>query len=565
MGLASKTAAAQWPRPPQPSASPYQQPPYGYPPASSPMPPQQPPYYGGGPPPGRSPGPPPGGPPPFSNGPGPTPGIPPYPTGSPSQSWQPRPPYQPGASAPPGPPPGSYGYPPQQWNQPPQPREPYGQYGYGQQQQQQQPPYPSYSPQFAQPAPLQRGQPPIPPKPYGTPGGPPSGPPGGPPMGGPPPGRPPYGGQGPPGAPSPAELQAYRSLIIGAIQENGLQKIYPPGHPAIEGIVNAAPPKIRQVCEEWRIPKEIAQDIVKLALYDIVIFIDDSGSMSFEEGGERLQDLQLILGRVAFAASLFDDDGIQVRFMNSDQRADGLRTEQQAQQLVSTHRFRGLTPLGTNLKSKVIDDLVLPKLRSGNLRKPVLIVTITDGEPTGENRSTVGDVILSTVREAEKSPYGKGAVAFQIAQVGNDLRARRFLSELDEDPRFGRSVDCISNYENEADEMLKLNPPVDLTPDLWLVKLMLGAIDASYDEKDEQSSGPPPSGRPPGGPPSGPPGGPPPGMAPGQGPYGYGGGPPGGPPPQGGPGGPPAGPPPGQRSMGGGYGYGYQPYGAPGY
>lgn len=240
-------------------------------------------------------------------------------------------------------------------------------------------------------------------------------------------------------------MQAYRSLIIGAIQENGLQKIYPPGHPAIEGIVNAAPPKIRQLCEEWRIPKEIAQDIVKLALYDIIIFIDDSGSMSFEEGGERLQDLQLVLGRVAFAASLFDDDGIQVRFMNSDERADGLRSEAQAEQLVSSHRFRGLTPLGTNLRSKVIEPLILPKLRSGNLRKPTLIVTITDGEPTGENRSTVGDVILSTVREAERSPYGKGAVAFQIAQVGNDLRARKFLSELDEDPRFGRSVDCISS------------------------------------------------------------------------------------------------------------------------
>ncbi|KAI5302784.1 hypothetical protein KEM55_000900, partial [Ascosphaera atra] len=280
--------------------------------------------------------------------------------------------------------------------------------------------------------------------------------------------------------PSPNELQNYRSLIIGAIQENGLQQIYKPGHPAIEGIVHAAPPKIQQICEHWRIPREIAQDIVKLALYDIVIFIDDSGSMSFEEDGERLQDLQLILSRVAFAASLFDDDGIQVRFMNSEERADGLRSEDQAQQLVSTHRFRGLTPLGSNLQSKVIEPLVLPKIRSGNLRKPVLAIIITDGEPTGENRSTLGDVILSTVREAERSPWGKGAVAFQLAQVGNDVKARKFLSELDEDPRFGRNVDCISNYENEADEMLRLSPPVDLTPELWLVKLMLGAIDASY-------------------------------------------------------------------------------------
>jgi hypothetical protein len=31
---------------------------------------------------------------------------------------------------------------------------------------------------------------------------------------------------------------------------------------------------------------------------------------------------------------------------------------------------------------------------------------------------------------------------------------------------------------------------VDLTPDLWLIKLMLGAIDRSYDSKDEGPSGP---------------------------------------------------------------------------
>jgi hypothetical protein len=47
----------------------------------------------------------------------------------------------------------------------------------------------------------------------------------------------------------------------------------------------------------------------RLALYDIVIYIDDSGSMAFEEQGERIKDLELILKRVAFAATLFDEDG----------------------------------------------------------------------------------------------------------------------------------------------------------------------------------------------------------------------------------------------------------------
>ena len=56
------------------------------------------------------------------------------------------------------------------------------------------------------------------------------------------------------------------------------------------------------------------------------------------------------------------------------------------------------------------------------------------------------------------------------------------------------------DYENESAEMAKAQPPVDLTPDLWMIKLILGAIDPSYDTKDEKKSmagGPMPGGPPP--------------------------------------------------------------------
>lgn len=36
--------------------------------------------------------------------------------------------------------------------------------------------------------------------------------------------------------------------------------------------------------------------------------------MSFEEGGTRIDDLKLIISRVAYASGLFDQDGIQVIF-----------------------------------------------------------------------------------------------------------------------------------------------------------------------------------------------------------------------------------------------------------
>lgn len=63
------------------------------------------------------------------------------------------------------------------------------------------------------------------------------------------------------------------------------------------------------------------------------------------------------------------------------------------------------------------------------------------------------------------------------------MKAQSFLSELDNDPQIGKVIDAISYFELEAMEMEKKG--ITLTPDLWLVKLCVGAIDASYDEQDE--------------------------------------------------------------------------------
>ncbi|KAI9716240.1 MAG: hypothetical protein M1812_005465 [Candelaria pacifica] len=354
-----------------------------------------------------------------------------------------------------------------------------------------------------------------------------------------PPGGQQYGG--PPQQAGPQQVAAYKQVLQAVINEKNLQSMYPPGSPMLDQIANSVGNKVDQLCQKWRVPREVGQDIVKLALFDIVLYIDDSGSMQFEENGERIQDLKLILSRVAYAASLFDDDGIQVRFMNSDEGEQNravLRTEQDVEQIVARVPFKGLTPMGTSLRNKVLEPLVVAPARSNQLRKPVLVITITDGQPAGEPQGAVFDAIKYAAAELSRMPrYGQGAISFQFAQVGNDLKAREFLGKLDSEPGIGNLVDSTSNFEVEQDEMSRANPPVDLTPELWLVKLLLGAIDSSYDTKDEQGSRPaggqqygaPPPGQY-GAPPQGQYGAPPPGQygAPQPGQYGAPGGAPGG-------------------------------------
>jgi len=281
----------------------------------------------------------------------------------------------------------------------------------------------------------------------------------------------------------------------------------------LDQIANRGAQQVAQLAATWRISPEIASDIVKLALYDVILYIDDSGSMQFEENGERIDDLKLILARVAYATSLFDEDGIQVRFMNSPDQGNGIRSEQQVNEMISRTRFSGLTPMGRELQNKILGPLVLQNARNGSLRKPVLVITITDGQPTGESSGDVAKIIGAASSELARNPrYGKGALAFQFAQVGNDLKAREFLSKLDEEPTIGDIIDCTSNYEVEADEMSRANPPVQLSPELWLIKLLLGSIDSSYDSKDEKAGARPPPQGGYGGPQGGGYGAPPPGQ-----------------------------------------------------
>lgn len=246
-------------------------------------------------------------------------------------------------------------------------------------------------------------------------------------------------------------VQGYQSQLEQAIREKGLERFYGPqaaGAQRLPQIAQRAAQQVDRLCQAWRIPKEIATDIVRLALYDVVIFIDDSGSMAFEENGERIKDLQLILQRVAFAATLFDEDGIDVRFMNDEDiplnRLSGLRSEAQVEQLLMNKRYKGLTPFGTRLRERVIDPILTPKLH-GQMQKPLLIIAITDGQPAGEAQDALVNAVRYAVQTAGASHWGSGAVAFQFAQVGNDTKATEFLGKLDNDPMVGDMVDCTSS------------------------------------------------------------------------------------------------------------------------
>lgn len=239
----------------------------------------------------------------------------------------------------------------------------------------------------------------------------------------------------------------YKRLLSHCVKENGLQAFYPPDSISLNNIASRAAQQVGTFAQQWRINTEVAPAIVQLALYQVILYIDDSGSMAFEEDGERIDDLKLIMSRIAFATSLFDGYGIQARFMHSTTEGNAIKSHQEVDQLIKNTKFSGLTPTGRELEKKILKPLVVRPANSRTLQKPVLVIIITDGCPTGERQDDVARFISNARTTLRHSYYGEGALAVQCAQVGHDPLAQRFLARLEESS-IGHSINCVSSKPN---------------------------------------------------------------------------------------------------------------------
>jgi hypothetical protein len=220
---------------------------------------------------------------------------------------------------------------------------------------------------------------------------------------------------------------------------------------------------------------DMTLDLAVLGLYDIILFCDDSGSMSLNEPAEdnltRHQILQQIMVTLSFWASLMDADGVCVRFFNLSQEANGMSNAKDVKNLFNAVRPSGGTPMGEMMKEKVIDKMIRNLLMSGNLDRPILIITVTDGCPNNPI------AVINTIREARnmslQSKYGENAIAFSFAQVGSEPSATAWLEQIDVDPQVGKCIDCTSNFFIERDQC-RAKFGIEFTESMWLRGHKLG-------------------------------------------------------------------------------------------
>lgn len=172
------------------------------------------------------------------------------------------------------------------------------------------------------------------------------------------------------------EMYAFLSSHISA---KSLSSIMTMNSAHIKRIASSAASKSYKIAQSLFLPNSATQDLMKIGLYDVIVFGDDSTSMYKEE---RWATLKTTVKRIARIAGAYNEAGIRLRFINAknDSGFNGVRTEEQVETCLSeVHLGRG-TALGTACFEKVVRKEIVDKAKQGKLLRPVIVSVVTDGE-----------------------------------------------------------------------------------------------------------------------------------------------------------------------------------------
>ncbi|KAI1654315.1 hypothetical protein F4813DRAFT_392821 [Daldinia decipiens] len=190
---------------------------------------------------------------------------------------------------------------------------------------------------------------------------------------------------------------------------------------------------------------ENSENLIKLALYQPVIYCDDSRSMDpmgNNDGENRMGDQRDLVRRVASICTRIvpDELGVHLRFINNEpDNSDNLSIDE-IQNIMDQVRPLGCTEIGTQLRNRILQPLLYSQYNDNvkNLKRPLLISIITDGIPYGgskslETRDTLRDEIKKCQEYLLENGLPSRTVIFQISQIGSDKNSKEFLQSLKEE------------------------------------------------------------------------------------------------------------------------------------
>ncbi|KAH7322442.1 hypothetical protein B0I35DRAFT_425816 [Stachybotrys elegans] len=216
--------------------------------------------------------------------------------------------------------------------------------------------------------------------------------------------------------------------------------------------------------------KDLFPKTAQVTMHQQVLYCDDSTSMKRED---RWASQNMLINRIARVTTriLPESEGVYLRYINQDiPKLNSLKFEQLLD-VVEPLRWGGDTPIGTNLRSKVLEPLVYSKLPN-NLKRPLLVSIITDGLPEPEPKSTFVDAIVECGDRLEAANLPRESVKFMVGQVGTAPASTRFLQEVANYKRISKVVFVAAEKLDAAASNLEN----DWKMDEWLIETLYAPI-----------------------------------------------------------------------------------------
>ncbi|KAH7339433.1 hypothetical protein B0J17DRAFT_694634 [Rhizoctonia solani] len=192
------------------------------------------------------------------------------------------------------------------------------------------------------------------------------------------------------------------------------------------------------------------------------------------EGSSWIEAREALAG-LADAAAKYDQEGIDVHFLNDHRVGTNMQNGVEVKRLFDYVHPNGITPTGEKLEELLLaymDRLERAREQDpeGEFKriKPVNFIVITDGAPTDDPES----VIVSIARRLDEGHFPLMQVGIQFVQIGTAEDTAEALRELD---------DGLAHQHGIRD-MVDTTPYTgsEFNTDL-LVKILLGGINRRVD------------------------------------------------------------------------------------
>ncbi|RAH76785.1 hypothetical protein BO86DRAFT_442395 [Aspergillus japonicus CBS 114.51] len=294
-------------------------------------------------------------------------------------------------------------------------------------------------------------------------------------------------------------VEDFKNFLLDYIDRQGLEDFYPSNDPRIQAIAEATVAfRKKPEAKALSIPPTglsiqtkslfvqtsglgvqttapTIQNLLTLAvaqLYTPVLYIDDSGSMNWALGGENATGTKRIEAARVLVSELMDildwvnpeaqagRGTTSIRFINKTvSNADNLTSTQVKEQMNQLNPSGG-TPLGTNLRTKILNPLVYDVINGKkDLNAPYLILTIGDGAPnSGDTNDTFRNEVASAANFLQANKYSPPAVKFTFSQIGSDAAAEAFRNGLVNNPLPNNTLYVSSDRFDQDYDANKGNP-----------------------------------------------------------------------------------------------------------